>query len=59
MAQRKKTRNVFALGTFIVKRKGVKTFKEGTKGRAIRGRIVERLKAGKSALGLDRPKKRR
>ena len=52
-------RNVFALGTFIAKKKGVKTFKEGTKGRATRGRIVERLKAGKSALGLDRPKKRK
>ena len=57
MARRKKVRNVFALGTFIAKRAGAKTFKEGTKGRALRSRITERLKAGKSALGLDRKRK--
>ena len=53
-----RTRNVFALGTFIAKRAGAKSFKEGTRGRALRGKITERLKAGKSALGFDRKRKR-
>ena len=47
-------RNVFALGTFIAKKRGAKSFKSGSKGDRKRDRIVERLKAGKSGLGFDR-----